>query len=48
MIPKWEHKLVWDYKRGKLVSYFLNKAAKTRLYGLEITENIEIKICLSG
>ena len=27
--PKWQHKLVWNYKRGKLVSYFLNNAAKT-------------------
>ena len=29
-------------KRGKLVSYFLNNAAKTFLYGLKISENIEI------
>ena len=42
-IPKWQHKLVWDYKRGKLVSYFLNNAAKTCLYGLKISENIEIE-----
>ena len=27
---------------GKLVSYFLNNAAKTCLYGLKISENIEI------
>ena len=25
-IPKWQHKLVHDYKWGKLVSYFLNNA----------------------
>ena len=42
-IPKWQHKHVWDYKRGKLVSYFLNNAAKTCLYGLKISENIDIE-----
>ena len=21
-IPKWQHKLVWEYEQGKLVSYF--------------------------
>ena len=41
-IPKWWHKLVRNDKRGKLVSYFLNNAAKTWLYGLKISENIEI------
>ena len=30
------------YKRGKLVSYFLNNAAKTCLYELRISEKIEI------
>ena len=42
-ILKWQHKLVRDYKRGMLVSYFLNNAAKTCLYGLKISENIEIE-----
>ena len=42
-IPKWQHKFVWDYKRGKLVSYFLNNAAKTCLYGLKISESTEIE-----
>ena len=42
-IPKWQHKLVPDYKRGKLVSYFLNNATRTCLYGLKISENIEIE-----
>ena len=42
-IPKWQHKLVQNYKQGKLVSYFLNNAAKTCLYGLKISENIEIE-----
>ena len=42
-ILKWWRKLVRDYKRGKLVSYFLNNAAKTCLYGLNISENIEIE-----
>ena len=32
-IPKWQHTLVRDYRRGKLVSYLLNNAAKTCLYG---------------
>ena len=41
-IPKWQHELARYYKRGKLVSYFLNNAAKTCLYGLKISENIEI------
>ena len=41
-IPKWQHKLVRYYKQGKLVSYFLNNAAKTCIYGLKISENIEI------
>ena len=31
-IPKWQHKLVRNYKRGKLVSYFLNNAARKCLY----------------
>ena len=42
-IPKWLHKLVRDYKRGNLVSYFLNNAAKTCLYWLKVSENIEIQ-----
>ena len=42
-ILKWQHKLVWDYKRGKLVSYFLNNAAKICSYGLKILENIKIQ-----
>ena len=42
-IPKWQHKHVRDYKRGKLVSYFLYDAAKICLYGLEISENIDIE-----
>ena len=41
-ILKWLHKL-WDYKRGNLVSYLLNNAAKTCLFGLKISENIEIE-----
>ena len=36
------HELARYYKRGKLVSYFLNNAAKTCLYGLKISENTEI------
>ena len=43
-IPKWQHKCVWDYKRGKLVSCILNNAAETCLRGLKISENIEINI----
>ena len=42
-ILKWQHKLDRDYKQGKLVSYFLNNAAKTCLHGLKISENIEIE-----
>ena len=40
-IPKWKHKHVRDYKRGNLVSYFLNNAAKTYLYRLKILESID-------
>ena len=35
-VPKWQHKLVRDYKRGTLVSYFLNNVAKTCLYEVKI------------
>ena len=42
-IPRWQHKLVRDYKQRKLVSYFLNVAAKTCLYGLKISGNIDIE-----
>ena len=42
-IPKWQHKLVGDNKRGKLVPYFLNIAAKACLYGLKISEKIGIE-----
>ena len=42
-ILKLWHKLVRDYKRGKLVSYFLNNAPKTCLYGLQNSDNIEIE-----
>ena len=41
-IPKWQHNLVQDYKRGKLVSYFLNNTAKTCLNELKFPENIDI------
>ena len=42
-IPKWQDKLIWIYKPGELVSYFLNNPANTRLFVLKISENIEIK-----
>ena len=42
-IPKWQHKLIQKYKRGKLASYFLDNAVKTCSYELKISENIEIK-----
>ena len=41
-IPKWQHKIVQDYKLRKLVSYFLNNVTKTCLYWLKMSENIEI------
>ena len=40
-ILKWQRKLVCDYKREKFVSFFLNNAAKTCLYELKISGNIE-------
>ena len=42
-ILKWQYKLIQDYKREKLVSNFLNNDAKTCLYGLNISKNIEIE-----
>ena len=47
-IPKWQHKLIWEYKRGKLASYFLDNVAKTCSYGLKISEKIEIKDILQS
>ena len=38
---KWHHKLVRNYKRAKLTSYLLNNAAKTCLYELNVSENID-------
>ena len=42
-ILKWQGKLVWSYKRGKLDSYLLKNAAKTCLYELKNSEKIEIE-----
>ena len=42
-ISKWQHKLVWQYKQGTLVSYFLNNAAETCSYRLKSSESNEIK-----
>ena len=39
----WQHKLIREYKRGKLASYFLDNTAKTCSYWLKFSENIEIK-----
>ena len=41
-ILKWQHKLVRVYKRGKLVPCFLINVAKTYLYVLKISGDIEI------
>ena len=46
-IPKWQHKPVREYKQRKLVSYFLNNAAKTFSYGLKNSENFQIKLFFS-
>ena len=42
-IPKWQYKHFLDYKWRKLVSYFLNNVATTCLYGINISENIDIE-----
>ena len=42
-ILRWYQKLVRDYMQGKLFSYFLNNAVITCLYGLKISEIIEIE-----
>ena len=42
-IPRRHNKLIWEYKQGKFVTYFLNSAARTCSYGLKILENIEMK-----
>ena len=39
-IPKLRHKLVWEYKWGKLALYSQDNAAKTCSYGLKISGNI--------
>ena len=41
-IPKWQHKLIREYKRRKLASYFLDNAAKTYFYGPKISENFKM------
>ena len=46
-IPKWEHKLVWNYKRGKLVSFFLNNASKTLLYKFQRTLKLSMFFSLT-
>ena len=43
IIAKQRHNLARYYKRGNLVSYFQNNAAKTCIYGLRISQNIEIE-----
>ena len=45
-ILKWQHKLVRDYKREKLVYYFLNNAAKACLYKLKIPEKLSMSFSL--
>ena len=38
-IPKWQHELVQNDKQGKLVSFFLNNAAKPKLCRLNLKEH---------
>ena len=47
-IGKWQHKLVRHYKSGNLISHFLHNAAKTCLFGLKISENVEIEHVLQS
>ena len=42
-IPKRQHKFIWEYKQGKLASYFLDHVATTCSFELKISENVEIK-----
>ena len=42
-IQSWQHKLVREYKQGKLADYFPDNAVKICSYVLNILENIEIK-----
>ena len=42
-IPKWQHKLVRKYMRGKLFFSFINNAAKTGSYDLKVLRDTEIK-----
>ena len=37
--PKWQHKLVREYKRGKLILYFLNNAAKAFKWAKNLREH---------
>ena len=41
-IPKRQHKLVRDYEQEKLLSFFLNIAAKTYLYGLKFQRTLKL------
>ena len=41
-IPKWQHKLIREYKRGKLASYFLDNGEKTCSCGPKTSGNIKI------
>ena len=38
-IPKWQHKLVREYKRGKLIFYFLNNAAEAYKWTKNLREH---------
>lgn len=42
-IPKWQNKLVWKYRRGKLFFSFINNAADTGSYDLKISRDTEVK-----
>ena len=46
-IPKWQHKLARDYKREKLVSYFLKNTTKTYLYRLKISDKLKLSMSFS-
>ena len=46
-IPKWQHKLIQKYKRGKLASYFLDNAVKTCSYELNFRRTLKSNMSFS-
>ena len=46
-IPKWQHKFIREYKRGKLASCFLDNTAKTCSYELKFHRTLKSSMSFS-